>query len=88
MGTLTEAKTVTDLAKKVKTLFPVDGVRFGTTDDAKEHQTIAIFGGSGEKYYKEDEYYEYTLKGVTVHIGTADGGHYFSYINVNRERGK
>ena len=39
-----------------------------------------------EIYYKEDEYYEYTLKGVTVHIGTADGGHYFSYINVNREK--
>ena len=39
-----------------------------------------------EIYYKEDEYYEYTLKGVTVHIGTADGGHYFSFININREK--
>ena len=39
-----------------------------------------------EIYYKEDDYYEYTLKGVTVHIGTADGGHYFSFINVNREK--
>ena len=36
-------------------------------------------------YYKEDEYYAYTLKGVTVHMGTADGGHYFSFINVNRD---
>ena len=40
---------------------------------------------SDDIYYKEDEYYMYTLKGVTVHMGTADGGHYFSYINVNRD---
>ena len=39
-----------------------------------------------EIYYKEDDYYEYTLKGVTVHIGSADGGHYFSFININREK--
>ena len=38
-----------------------------------------------EIYYKDDEYYEYTLKGVTVHMGTADGGHYFSFINVDRD---
>ncbi len=26
------------------------------------------------------EYYEYRLKGVVVHLGTADFGHYYSYI--------
>ena len=31
-----------------------------------------------------DEDYEYTLAGVLVHRGTAEGGHYYSYINVNR----
>ena len=30
------------------------------------------------------EYYEYKLAGIVVHIGTADFGHYYSYINTNR----
>ena len=38
-----------------------------------------------EIYQKEDSYYEYILKGINVHIGSADGGHYFSFIDVNRE---
>lgn len=29
---------------------------------------------------KEVESYEYDLIGVTVHTGTADGGHYYSFI--------
>jgi len=28
----------------------------------------------------DDENYEYELIGVTVHTGTADGGHYYSFI--------
>ncbi|CAN0456448.1 unnamed protein product, partial [Scytosiphon promiscuus] len=27
-----------------------------------------------------DAYYEYKLAGVLVHMGTADSGHYYSYI--------
>lgn len=30
----------------------------------------------------EKDYYEYILKGVTVHIGTAEFGHYYSYIKI------
>jgi len=33
-------------------------------------------------------YYEYKLVGVVVHYGTADAGHYYSYININRKRKK
>ncbi|XP_047514444.1 ubiquitin carboxyl-terminal hydrolase puf isoform X2 [Pieris napi] len=33
----------------------------------------------------EEEHYEYELIGVTVHTGTADGGHYYSFIR-DRER--
>jgi len=29
--------------------------------------------------------YEYTLKGIVNHSGTADFGHYFSYINVKED---
>ncbi|CAM9463640.1 unnamed protein product, partial [Phaeothamnion confervicola] len=32
-----------------------------------------------------DEYYQYTLAGVLVHTGTADSGHYFSYIKERAE---
>ena len=31
-------------------------------------------------YIEEDSYYMYSLRGVLVHSGTADGGHYYSYI--------
>lgn len=30
------------------------------------------------------DYYDYELKGVLVHSGTAEQGHYYSYININR----
>lgn len=31
-----------------------------------------------------DEYYSYNLKGIVIHMGEANSGHYYSYIN-NRE---
>ena len=31
------------------------------------------------------EYYQYDLCGITIHTGTADGGHYFSYIKERDE---
>lgn len=30
------------------------------------------------------ENFEYKLVGVVVHMGTADAGHYLSYINISR----
>ena len=48
------------------------------------HLTAAGYE-TDEIYYKDDEYYEYELKGVNVHMGSADGGHYYSFIDVNRE---
>ena len=32
----------------------------------------------------QDDCYEYKLVGVNVHSGTANAGHYWSYINTNR----
>ena len=34
----------------------------------------------GEEQAFPDAYYEYKLAGVLVHMGTADSGHYYSYI--------
>ena len=36
-------------------------------------------------YIKDDSYYEYELKGINIHMGSADGGHYFSVINIERD---
>ena len=36
-------------------------------------------------YIKEDSYYLYELKGINIHMGSADGGHYFSVINILRD---
>lgn len=36
-------------------------------------------------YMKSDQYYEYNLQGVVVHLGCADAGHYYSYINIERD---
>lgn len=32
----------------------------------------------------DEKYYEYKLTGVTVHVGTAEYGHYYSYIDTKR----
>jgi ubiquitin C-terminal hydrolase len=36
------------------------------------------------RHPEEDDCYEYKLVGVNVHSGTAQAGHYWSYINTNR----
>ena len=43
---------------------------------------------SGADYYMADENqsYEYELMGVTVHTGTADGGHYYSFICTDMDK--
>lgn len=35
---------------------------------------------------KDKEYYEYKLKGVVVHKGTAQYGHYYSLINHKQDK--
>jgi ubiquitin C-terminal hydrolase len=37
---------------------------------------------SGEK----ERNFEFKLVGVVIHMGTADAGHYYSYINVERNK--
>lgn len=55
-------------------------------EEAKDSSAANIIHEDSYKIYqKEDSYYEYELVGVVVHTGTADAGHYFSYINVKRD---
>ena len=37
-------------------------------------------------YKKKDEYYEYKLKGVNIHKGNVEGGHYVSIIKVDENK--
>ena len=37
-------------------------------------------------YKKKDEYYKYELKGVNIHKGNVDGGHYISIIKVDKDK--
>ena len=48
-------------------------------------KTGSVFEETEHIYFKEDEYYEYYLTGVVIHMGSADSGHYYSYINTIRE---
>jgi len=51
-----------------------------------ENESDKVFPFESEDvYFRHDDYYEYHLVGVNVHIGSADTGHYFSYINKLRD---
>merc|ERR1712070_615857 len=52
-------------------------------------QRDAVGGGMPEnRIYKEhpQEYYEFTLAGVVVHMGSAETGHYYSFIREREPR--
>ncbi|KRW99755.1 Armadillo-type fold [Pseudocohnilembus persalinus] len=54
----------------------------------KQEKEMQENGHSEQKAYQEhpQEYYEYKLAGVAVHIGTAEYGHYYSFIDINRNK--
>ncbi|XP_052769790.1 ubiquitin carboxyl-terminal hydrolase 34-like isoform X3 [Mya arenaria] len=49
------------------------------SSDKLQQDDEDIFGLEGEEEPADDTF-EYELNGVTVHTGTADGGHYYSFI--------
>jgi len=50
------------------------------TDEDELRESIE----NDEIYFRHNNYYEYFLTGVVVHLGSAEAGHYFSYINSTR----
>lgn len=38
-----------------------------------------------EKEHKSADYYKYNLRGIVIHTGTAESGHYYSYILSNTQ---
>lgn len=49
-----------------------------SSDEENEEMDI------GESMEQPDEDFQYKLVGVVVHMGTAQAGHYISYINIER----
>lgn len=49
---------------------------------AEAEQTEAVQAATPDKKVDAQGQYEYELKGVVVHSGTAFAGHYYSYIKV------
>jgi len=47
--------------------------------ERKERENEETFGQEFKKKYPDD-YYQYKLKGVIIHMGTSDSGHYYSLI--------
>ena len=57
-------------------------------DFSAEKVVSQIYGKQFESddiYVKQDDYYNYELKGINIHMGSAEGGHYISFINVKRD---
>lgn len=94
VGYVESELTTADMAERIQTLFSVDGVRYGSADDTKTHKKIAVFGGSGEKYYKDAMKKDATLYitgDISYHgaqdmlrdgIDFIDAGHYMEAICV------
>jgi len=56
-----------------------------SNNDNKINKSSTVDSSSFIIYEKDDSYYDYNLVGIVVHTGSADAGHYYSYINVRRE---
>ena len=54
-------------------------------EEITKNYTISKEDSNDDIYEKENDYYQYELKGINIHTGSADGGHYFSYIDSFRE---
>ena len=59
--------------------------RFPFEINLKEYCTESHYDETNEIYQKTDDYYNYILKGVVRHSGSAKGGHYISFIDVDRD---
>lgn len=92
IGKLEEPMTLMDFVNHVKKTFQLDGLRLITDNTDKLVQTIAICGGSGEKFYKDalskgadvyitgDVYYHTAHDMVEEKLSVIDPGHYIEEV--------
>lgn len=55
-------------------------------DEDKSGLDISIDENYSKTLQADDEIFEYQLVGVVNHMGSADAGHYVSYINISRNK--
>lgn len=65
-----------------KTLMPQQYLEEKSKRLVSKREDEAVESSSGQEpdSAEDEECFEYDLIGVTVHTGTADGGHYYSFI--------
>lgn len=92
IGKLNEPMELMDFVKKVKQTFHLDGLRLVTDTKNKTIQTVAICGGSGEKFYKDaikkqadvyitgDVYYHTAHDMIEDKLTVIDPGHYIEEV--------
>lgn len=85
-----------DLAERLKNIFHLDGVRFVSSDPQKTNHRVAIFGGSGGKYYPSalskqadifitgDVSYHAAQDMLRDGLDVIDPGHYIEHIFVEK----
>ncbi len=92
IGKLQEPMSLIDFTSKVKQIFCLDGLRLITDTKDKQVETIAICGGSGEKFYKDalkkgadvyitgDVYYHTAHDMIEDKLSVIDPGHYIEEV--------
>ena len=92
IGVLKEPMPLMTFTKKVKDIFQLDGLRLITDSEDKVIQTVAICGGSGEKFYRDalkkgadvyitgDVYYHTAHDMIEDKMTVIDPGHYIEEL--------
>lgn len=92
IGQLNEAIELEEFVEKIKQVFHLDGLRVVANDLSQKVQTIAICGGSGEKFYPDalakqadvyitgDVYYHTGHDMLTEGLAVIDPGHYIEEL--------
>lgn len=92
IGQLAEPIELAEFITKIKQVFHLDGLRVVTSDFLQKVQTVAICGGSGEKFYPDalaqkadvyitgDLYYHTGHDMLTEGLSVIDPGHYIEEL--------
>lgn len=92
IGTLPQPMPLLDFVEKVKQTFGLNAIRLTTDTKDKQVKTVAICGGSGEKFYKDalkkgadvyitgDVYYHTAHDMMEEGLSVIDPGHYIESV--------
>ena len=59
-----------------------------TKEGIREAEGFATFQDGTPVVFQPDHCYEYNLRGMVIHTGSADRGHYYSFIKERNEDGE